>query len=105
MQKVSSTRMELLARRKQIVLAERGRELLEQKRTALIRAFLRVADAVVEGADALQQAAVAARRALTIFLYRRYRESGGRSVTCGGKSEKRNCCRDNGNYSPGGEGT
>lgn len=64
MQKISSTRMELLARKRQIILAERGRELLEQKRTALIKAFLRVADAVMEGSDALQQAASTARRAL-----------------------------------------
>jgi V/A-type H+-transporting ATPase subunit D len=64
MQKVSSTRMELLARKRQIVLAERGRELLEQKRTALIKVFLQVADAVMESSEALQQAAATARRAL-----------------------------------------
>ena len=46
MQKVSTTRMELLAKKAQIALARQGRELLEEKRTALMREFLRVADRV-----------------------------------------------------------
>ena len=64
MQKVSSTRMELLAKKAQIALAQQGRELLEQKRTALMREFLSVADRVLAGSDALQQSAAEARRAL-----------------------------------------
>jgi V/A-type H+-transporting ATPase subunit D len=56
--------MELLAKKAQIALAEQGRELLQQKRTALMREFLRVADRVMAGSDALQQAATDARRAL-----------------------------------------
>ncbi len=64
MQKVSTTRMELLAKKAQIALAEQGRELLEQKRTALMREFLRVADRVMAGSDVLQQSAAEARQAL-----------------------------------------
>lgn len=64
MRTVSCTRMELLAHKAQIALASQGRELLEQKRTALLKEFLRVADQVMEQSDALQQAAAAAQQAL-----------------------------------------
>lgn len=64
MKKISVTRMELLARKAQIALARQGRDLLEQKRTALMKEFLRIADTVMERSDALQQAAVGARQAL-----------------------------------------
>ncbi len=64
MPEVSTTRMELLAKKAQTAMAEQGRELLQQKRTALMREFLRVADRVMAGSDALQQAATDARRAL-----------------------------------------
>ena len=64
MRKVSVTRMELLAREAQITLALQGRDLLEQKRTALMKEFLRIADTVMERSDALQQAAANARQAL-----------------------------------------
>jgi V/A-type H+-transporting ATPase subunit D len=64
MRKVSITRMELLAHKAQIKLAHQGRELLEQKRTALMKELLDVADAVMERSDALQEAASVARRAL-----------------------------------------
>jgi V/A-type H+-transporting ATPase subunit D len=56
--------MELLARKAQIALAREGRELLEQKRTALLKEFLRIADVVMEHVDALQQAAADAGQAL-----------------------------------------
>jgi vacuolar-type H+-ATPase subunit D/Vma8 len=56
--------MELLSHKAQIALASQGRELLEQKRTALLKEFLRVADQVMEQSDALQQAAVIAQQAL-----------------------------------------
>lgn len=56
--------MELLARKAQIALAEQGRELLEQKRTALMKALLQTADRVLEHSDVLQQAAAEARLAL-----------------------------------------
>lgn len=64
MRKVSVTRMELLARKAQITLARQGRDLLEQKRTALMKEFLRIADTVMERSDVLQQAAANARQAL-----------------------------------------
>jgi len=64
MKKVSVTRMELLARRAKIALAQQGRELLEQKRTALMKELLRIADTVIERSDALQDAATTARYAL-----------------------------------------
>lgn len=64
MRKISVTRMELLARKAQVSLARQGRDLLEQKRTALMKEFLRIADTVMERSDALQQAASNARQAL-----------------------------------------
>ncbi len=64
MSTVSVTRMELLARRAQISLASQGRDLLEQKRTALLKEFLRMADTAMERSDALQFTAANARHAL-----------------------------------------
>lgn len=64
MRKVSCTRMELLARKAQIALSRQGRDLLEQKRTALMKEFLRIADTVMERSTALQQAAADAQKAL-----------------------------------------
>jgi V/A-type H+-transporting ATPase subunit D len=64
MNMVSVTRMELLARNAQIALARQGRDLLEQKRTALMNEFLRIADKVMERSDALQMAAANSRHAL-----------------------------------------
>jgi V/A-type H+-transporting ATPase subunit D len=56
--------MELLARKAQIALASQGRDLLEQKRTALLKEFLRMADTAMERSDVLQFAATNARHAL-----------------------------------------
>ncbi len=64
MKTVSVTRMELLARKAQIALAQQGSELLEQKRVALMKELMRVADVVMEEMDVLQARAEAARRAL-----------------------------------------
>lgn len=64
MSTVSVTRMELLARKAQIALASQGRDLLEQKRTALLKEFLRTADTALERSDALQVTATNARQAL-----------------------------------------
>lgn len=61
---VSATRMELLARKAQIALARQGRDLLEKKRTALMKEFIKVADTVIERSEALQHAAAEASRAL-----------------------------------------
>jgi V/A-type H+-transporting ATPase subunit D len=54
MSNVSVTRMELLARKAQIALASQGRDLLEQKRTALMKEFMRTADTALDRSDALQ---------------------------------------------------
>jgi V/A-type H+-transporting ATPase subunit D len=56
--------MELLARKEQIALAKQGRDLLEQKRTALLKEFLHIADTVMERSDLLQSAASEARLSL-----------------------------------------
>lgn len=64
MKKVSTTRMELLARKAQIALAGQARDLLEKKRTALMRELLREADTVIQHSDVLQQTAAEARQAL-----------------------------------------
>ncbi|MCB8945476.1 MAG: V-type ATP synthase subunit D [Ardenticatenaceae bacterium] len=64
MSKVPITRMELLAKREQIALAQQGLELLQQKRSALLRELMRVADSALVRYEELQATAVAARRAL-----------------------------------------
>ncbi len=64
MSNVSVTRMELLARKAQIALASQGRDLLEQKRTALMKEFMRTADTAMERSDALQVSATNASQAL-----------------------------------------
>ena len=64
MRTVSPTRMELLAHKAQITLAKQGLELLEQKRTALMKEFMRIVDTVMERSDLLEQTAANARQAL-----------------------------------------
>ncbi len=64
MSNISVTRMELLARKAQIILAKQGRDLLEQKRTALLKEFMRMADTTIEYTDVLEVAASNARRSL-----------------------------------------
>ncbi|MCC6189782.1 MAG: V-type ATP synthase subunit D [Anaerolineales bacterium] len=64
MASLSATRMELLAKKAHLALAEQGQDLLEQKRLALLRELLSVVDRVVAGREQLQAAALAARRAL-----------------------------------------
>jgi V/A-type H+-transporting ATPase subunit D len=59
-----ATRMELLAKKAQLALAEQGQELLEQKRLALLRELMRVVERVLAGREQLQAAAVTARRSL-----------------------------------------
>lgn len=61
---VSATRMQLLAHKAQLTLAKQGLELLEQKRTALMKEFMRIADTVMERSDVLQQTAARARQSL-----------------------------------------
>jgi V/A-type H+-transporting ATPase subunit D len=64
MENVSPTRMELLAVKGQITLAEQGRDLLKEKRNALMKEFMKIAETVMRGSDELEQAAADARRSL-----------------------------------------
>ncbi len=66
MEQTTPTRMELLAKRTQLVLAEQGRELLTEKRTALMRELMTVAHHVMRSSNELEQAAGSARRALAM---------------------------------------
>jgi V/A-type H+-transporting ATPase subunit D len=56
--------MELLSIEAQIALAKQGHDLLEQKRTALMKELLQIADSVHAHAEMLQQVAGEARQAL-----------------------------------------
>ena len=64
MENVSPTRMELLAVKGQIGLAEQGRDLLKEKRNALLKEFMKIADAIMRSSDELEQAATKAQNAL-----------------------------------------
>lgn len=64
METMAATRSEFLAKRSQLALARRGRDLLEDKREQLMREFRKTADLVLGGEGALESAAGAARRAL-----------------------------------------
>jgi V/A-type H+-transporting ATPase subunit D len=61
-----ATRTELLARLNQISLAEQGRDLLKQKRDALVIEFMSTMNRVLEGNRRLNGAAEHARRALAM---------------------------------------
>ena len=64
MTQLSATRSELLARRAQIALATQGRDLLKDKRAALIREFGRLSASVLEAVEALGRHAAESERAL-----------------------------------------
>ncbi len=64
MQQVTATRSELLARRARIALATQGRDVLKEKRDSLMEEFRATVEVAVAGSGALQEAAVAGRRAL-----------------------------------------
>jgi V/A-type H+/Na+-transporting ATPase subunit D len=61
---LSATRTELLARRAQVDLATRGRDLLKDKRAALMKEFGDLGASVVDVIEELGRGAVEARRAL-----------------------------------------
>ncbi len=64
MSNVSVTRMELLAHKAQLALANQGRDLLEQKRSALMKEFMYTAHTALERSDALQTSAADASQSL-----------------------------------------
>jgi len=66
MSNVNVTRMELLVRKEQIKIAVQGRDLLEEKRTALLKEFFRVADTAIARSDELSNAAAHARYSLAL---------------------------------------
>ncbi len=54
MEQVRATRAEFLAKKKQIILARQGRDLLQEKRNALLQEFMRTAEQVMRGSDELE---------------------------------------------------
>jgi V/A-type H+-transporting ATPase subunit D len=55
MEQVRATRAELLAKKKQIILAYQGRDLLKEKRNALLQEFMRTAEQVMRESDELER--------------------------------------------------
>ena len=64
MEAVTATRSELLARRSRIALAGQGRDLLTEKRAALMREFRRISAAVLDAMRDLERRAAAGRGTL-----------------------------------------
>jgi V/A-type H+/Na+-transporting ATPase subunit D len=54
MEQIRATRAELLAKKKQVVLARQGRDLLKEKRNALLKELMRTAEQVVRDSDELE---------------------------------------------------
>lgn len=61
-----ATRMDLLAARRELALAEQGQLVLEEKRAALLREMMKMAGVALLQADELDRAAAAARDALDL---------------------------------------
>ncbi|WP_445189168.1 V-type ATP synthase subunit D [Pseudonocardia sp. Cha107L01] len=68
MEQVSATRSELLARRARIKLAVQGRDLLKERRTALISEFDRLGTSVLESIDLLDREVAGAGQLLGIAI-------------------------------------
>jgi len=66
MEQVKATRAELLAKKIQIALARQGRDLLEEKRNALLRELMRTAKQVMRSSDELEQTVGEASTALAM---------------------------------------
>ncbi|TET53543.1 MAG: V-type ATP synthase subunit D [Actinobacteria bacterium] len=60
MEEVHPTRTELLSRKNQITLARQGRDLLKEKRDALLMEFMKIMDDALDSSSRLQNAASAA---------------------------------------------
>ena len=65
-EKVSPTRLQLLAIKTQITLAQQGRDLLKEKRKAMMQEFMGAAAVLIEKGEALERSAAVARRALAL---------------------------------------
>ena len=68
MRQVSATRSELLLRRAQIALARTGRDLLNEKRDALKREFMRLSASALEAMGSLEERCAAGHRALSLAV-------------------------------------
>ncbi len=68
MQRVSATRSELLARRARIGLATQGRDLLKERRRALVHEFHRLGASALESIDVLDRDAADASRQLGLAV-------------------------------------
>ncbi len=68
MKRVSATRSELLARRDRIGLATQGRDLLKERRSALVREFHRLGASALESIDVLDRDAADAGRQLGLAV-------------------------------------
>ncbi|MCZ2417999.1 MAG: V-type ATP synthase subunit D, partial [Burkholderiales bacterium] len=66
MEQVNPTRMELMKKRSQIVLAEQGRDLLKEKMEALIQEFFKIMVNFSESREGLEQLAIEADIALLV---------------------------------------
>ena len=65
-EKVSPTRLQLLAIKTQITLAQQGRDLLKEKRKAMMQKFMGAAAVLIEKGEALERSAAVTRRALAL---------------------------------------
>lgn len=65
-EQVSPTRLELLAKRSQLAMAIQGGDLLKQKRSALVKEFMRVVEHVMVRSDELERFAAQARQSLAL---------------------------------------
>ncbi len=66
MEEIHTTRMELLQKRQQIMLAEQGRDLLKKKRDALLMEFMGIVDLAVQASESLNRAASEAAYTLAV---------------------------------------
>lgn len=66
MEQVHPTRMELIKKRSQIVLAEQGRDLLKKKMEVLIQEFFRTVETLTESRQDLEAVSASAERSLLI---------------------------------------
>jgi V/A-type H+-transporting ATPase subunit D len=66
MEQVKATRAELLAKKSQFALACQGRDLLKEKRNALLRELMRTAEQVMRSSDELEQSVGEATMALAV---------------------------------------